>query len=232
MRFSPILLVHICTGIIAVLFGSVALLVRKGGHRHRLTGDVFAIAMLMMSASGAYMSFWAWQQVNILAGLFTFYLVSTGWLTVIRKPKATGRAEVGLMLLGLAIVIIALTFALNASHGKGEAPPYVIFGSVALLSTSGDVRMLIRGGVAGGQRLVRHLWRMCFALFIATASFFIGTSGDPVMRRSGLRATLFPESLRQTHLNAVPVLMVVLLTVFWVCRVRFSNAYKKELISK
>ncbi len=202
MRFFPIPLVHICTGIIAVLFGSVALLVRKGGHRHRLTGDVFVIAMLMMSASGAYMSFRASQHLNIVAALFTFYLVSTAWLTVQRKPKETGSVEFGLRLVGFAVGIIALTFAWQAGQGGGESASYLIFASVALLSTSGDVRMLIRGGVAGGQRLVRHLWRMCFALFIATASFFIGTSGDPVMRRSGLRATLFPESVRQILVGA------------------------------
>ena len=111
MRFSPILLLHICVGMIAVVFGSVALLVRKGGHRHRMTGDVFVIAMLLMSASGAYMAFMASQRLNVLAGLFTFYLVSTAWLTVMRRPKETGRVEYGLLLLGLAVVMIAFSFA-------------------------------------------------------------------------------------------------------------------------
>ncbi len=127
MRFSPILLVHICTGIIAVLFGSVALLVRKGGHRHRLTGDIFVIAMLMMSASGAYTSFRASQRLNIVAALFTFYLVSTAWLTVQRKPKEMGSVEFGLLLVGFAVGIIALTFTWQAGHGGGQSASYLIF---------------------------------------------------------------------------------------------------------
>jgi len=108
---------------------------------------------------------------------------------------------------------------------------YIVFGSVALLAASGDVRMLIRGGVAGAQRLVRHLWRMCVALFIATTSFFIGTASDPVLRRTGLRARLFPEAIRKTHLPEVPVLIIVILTIFWLCRVWFTNAYRKPRIS-
>jgi hypothetical protein len=61
---------------------------------------------------------------------------------------------------------------------------YSVWASVAFLSAAGDVRMLVRGGVFGAHRIVRHLWRMCFALFIAAASFFLGQ----------LKA--FPASLR------------------------------------
>ncbi len=77
------------------------------------------------------------------------------------------------------------------------------------------------------QRLVRHLWRTCVALFIATTSFFIGTASDPVLRRTGLRARLFPEAIRKTHLPEVPVVIIVILTIFWVCRVQFTSAYRK-----
>ena len=34
--------------------------------------------------------------------------------------------------------------------------------------------MLMRSGVLGPKRIRRHLWRMCFGLFIATGSFFLG----------------------------------------------------------
>jgi hypothetical protein len=67
---------------------------------------------------------------------------------------------------------------------------------------------------------------MCIALFIAAGSFFLGTASDPVLRRTGLRATLFTPAIRKTHLPEVPVLIIVLLTVFWLCRVWFTKAYK------
>jgi hypothetical protein len=54
--------------------------------------------------------------------------------------------------------------------------------------------MLLRGGVVGTQRVARHLWRMCFGLFIAAGSFFLGPSNRPLRLLSalGLRQHLPP----------------------------------------
>jgi len=84
--------------------------------------------------------------------------------------------------------------------------------------------MLIRGGIFGAQRVARHLWRMGFALFIAAGSFFLGSAS-----KTGLRAQLFTPAIRRTHLPEVPVILVILLTIFWLCRVRFTNAYKRKV---
>jgi uncharacterized membrane protein len=232
MTYSPILIVHICGGIIGVLSGSTALVARKGSHLHRKSGVVFVISMLSMAAAGAYVAFTKSQTPNIIAGVFTIYLVATAWLTVMRKDKEIGSIEVGLLLVGLAAGTSSLSFGWQAAHSptgsedRGLAVPYFLFGSVAVLATAGDIRMLIRGGVAGAKRLVRHLWRMCIALFIAAGSFFLGMSNDPVLRRTGLRATLFTPAIRKAHLPEVPVLIIVILTVFWLCRVWFAKAYK------
>ena len=230
MTYSPALLVHIGAGIIGVLSGSTALVVRKGGRLHRASGDVFVVSMLSMAASGAYMALTLSQRVNVIAGVFTCYLVATAWLTVKRKQNETGLAELGLLLVALAVGIGGLILGWDAANrvtgrNGGAAAGCIIFGSLALLAASGDVRMLLRGGVSGAQRLARHLWRMGFALFIATASFFLGTASDPVLRQTGLRARLFSEAIRRTHLPEVPVILVVVLTIFWLFRVRFANAF-------
>ena len=231
MTYSPVLIVHICGGIIGVLSGSTALAVRKGSRLHRRSGDVFVISMLSMAAAGAYVAFTKSQPTNVMAGVFTFYLVASAWLTVMRKEKETGRIEFGLLLLGLTAAAYSLIFGWEAAHSStgsqaGDSVLLYVFGSVALLSAAGDIRMLIRGGLSGAKRLVRHLWRMCVALFIAAGSFFLGTASDPVLRRTGLRATLFTPAIRKTHLPEVPVLIIVILAIFWLCRVMFTNVYK------
>jgi hypothetical protein len=45
-------------------------------------------------------------------------------------------------------------------------------GTVMAIAAAGDVRVMWSGPLRGGPRLARHLWRMCFALFIAAGSFF------------------------------------------------------------
>lgn len=233
MMYSPVLLIHICGGIIGVLSGSTALVVRKGSLWHRRSGDVFVISMLSMAAGGAYVAFTKSQPPNIIAGVFTFYLVATAWLTVTRKEKETGRIEFGFLLIGLAAATSGLILGWQAAHSamgseaRGLVGPYAVLGSVAALAVTGDTRMLIRGGVSGAKRIMRHLWRMCFALLVATASFFLGNADDPVLRRTGLRATLFTPAIRRTHLPEVPVFIILGLTMFWVCRVMFTDAYKK-----
>jgi hypothetical protein len=225
MTYTPMLVVHIAGGAVAVLAGLTALVVRKGSRLHRRSGDVFTIAMLFMAAGGAYIAWRKSQPFNVFAGTFTFYLVATAALVVLRKPKQNGRVEFVLLLVALAAGFTALAFAFRA-HTKGDVIGYSIFAVISLLSASGDIRMLIRGGVSGVQRLVRHIWRMGFALFIAAGSLFLGTASDPVLRRTGLRATIFTKEIRATHLPQVPVIIIVVLTIFWIFRIRFAKAYK------
>jgi hypothetical protein len=101
-------------------------------------------------------------------------------------------------------------------------------GSVCLLAAAGDVRMLVRGGVFGAKRIARHLWRMCFGLFIAAGSFFLGPSNRPLRLLStvGVGKYLSP-ALFGTTLYLVLTILPLILLIFWLLRVRFANAYRK-----
>jgi hypothetical protein len=110
--------------------------------------------------------------------------------------------------LGLACVIIAASALAGSGLPAGFAYPLVMFGVVALLASNGDRRTLRAGGLKGGPRLARHLWRMCFALFIAALSFFFG------------QAQVIPEPLRIRPLLALPILAVLLTMFYWLWRVR------------
>lgn len=92
---------------------------------------------------------------------------------------------------------------------------YFFMSSVALLAGVGDIRMLMRCGVLGTKRIVRHLWRMCFALFIATGSFFLGQGSK-----------VFPAFIIKSNVLFVPAILPLFLLIFWLSRVRFTNAYK------
>jgi hypothetical protein len=94
MRFSPILLFHICAGTLGLLSGAVAIFFRKGSPRHALAGKVFVISMLSMAASGAFMAVLKSQPGNVVGGTFTFYLVATAWLTARRADGKTTTFEI------------------------------------------------------------------------------------------------------------------------------------------
>jgi cobalamin synthase len=94
------------------------------------------------------------------------------------------------------------------------AIPFFIFGSVALLSSIGDFRMMRSGGVhaiRGAPRVARHLWRMCLALLIAAFSFFLG------------QAQVIPKPFRIVPLLMIPPLLVLATLLYWVWRVRIRR---------
>ena len=76
---STALLIHIGAGLVALMAGAAALTVKKGRGWHKRSGIVFAIAMLCMTAMASYLSISVPDFGNLPGGLFTAYLVATGW---------------------------------------------------------------------------------------------------------------------------------------------------------
>lgn len=228
MTDSPTLVLHIAGGMAGLASGMAAILATKGSRFHRSAGKVFVVSMLVMGAFGAYAGFLKSQHFNVLAGIFTCYLVASAWLTVARKARETGVTELVLLMLAVAAGALSSMFGWAGATGVRGGPfaGYFVFAAIAFVFAAFDVRMLVRGGVSGAGRIARHLWRMGIALFVAAGSFFLGTASDPVLRRSGLRATMFTPEIRATHLPELPVLLIIGLTLYWLCRVLFTSQYK------
>jgi hypothetical protein len=205
-----------------MLSGFVAVFLRKGSRPHGLAGNVFVISMMSLSTTGVYLAVLKHQPGNILGGALTFYLVATAWITARRREEKTGILDWSALLVVLTVAAVNLTYGIEAAISptglKYEYPagPYFFLGSIAVLATLGDVRMLVRGGISGTQRLARHLWRMCFALFIAAASIFLA------------RQQVFPAILQKTGVLVFLSILPLILMIFWLFRVRFAKAYKRR----
>ena len=207
---------------------------RKGSPRHVLAGKVFVASMLTMGVFAVYLAITRNQPNNIGGGILTVYLIGTAWLTARRRDGETSRFDWVVLLIPLALGILywmtGLKVVRSGASSLDGVPVGMIFfmGSVCLLAGAGDVRMLVRGGVFGAKRIARHLWRMCFGLFIAAGSFFLGPSNRPLRLLStvGLGKYLSPAFF-STSLYLFLTLLPLILLVFWVVRVRFTNAYRK-----
>jgi uncharacterized membrane protein len=219
------LVVHIVAGGLALVFGYVALFSAKGATRHRKSGMGFVYAMLTMALVGATIAA-AWNKApvaNVPIGLLTSYLVITGLATV-RPPSAgSRRLELGLMLVAWSVSVALFVFGVEAlASPRGTlqgmpASPFFVFGLVALLAGVGDFRLMRSGGVQtlrGAPRLVRHLWRMSFALLIAAFSFFLG------------QAKVIPTPIRIVPLLVIPPLVVLATMLYWLWRVRSRHTVR------
>jgi hypothetical protein len=212
--YTALIMLHICGAIVGLLSGFTAMAFRKGSGLHGAAGNVFFVSMLSMSAAGAYMAaFLKPNNGNVMGGVLTFYLVATGWMAARRRDREVGIFDLSALLVALAIGAAAVTWGLEAARSqtglKDGYPPflYFVFGSIALLFAASDVRMVVRGGVVGAQRMARHLWRMCLALLFAMVSFYPS------------RAHLFPRWFNDTNLLYVPHVLLIGATFFWLVRV-------------
>jgi uncharacterized membrane protein len=208
------LMVHILAGTVAVLLGFVALYAAKGGTLHRRSGILFVYLMVAMATLGMVITIvrGVAPVANIPAGLLTISLVVTA-LTTMRPDAGARWVDVGMMLVLFAVGVASLAFGGLAVANGGRldgipAVPLFMFGVVGLLAAAGDLRVLRSGARRGAARLARHLWRMCFALFVASLSF----TGQ-------LPKRFIPKEHHHPVLFALPTLAVLVTMLYWLIRI-------------
>lgn len=210
--------IHIAAGGLAIVLGAIALSVKKGGPLHRRSGRLFVYAMLVMGTTAAILEFlktpnWA----NVFVALMTAYFVGTALVTVRPASPWTRRIHGAALTvaLGLALVdILGGVKACKSPRGILNGAPYPMFfflATIMILAAAGDLRALRFGMPRGGPRLARHLWRMCFALFIAAGSFF------SIRARV---AKILPGPFTTGPMRALPILVLFGAMLYWLWRVR------------
>lgn len=208
-----VLIFHIAAGTLAVLSGVAALVFRKGGRVHRGAGIVFVFAMAAMGVTAAIVG--ADEPSNAVAGVLVIYFATTAWLTV--KRREGHLFEIGAFLLAASVAGLGFWSAyLIATGARTAANPYILYASLFVnsaiaLAAFGDLSVAIRGGIAGAQRIARHLWRMCFALFIAVGSF------------SAQGVDALPASVPGPQILLVSILIVLSTMIYWLVRVLFTK---------
>lgn len=214
--------VHIIAGSIAIIAGFISVFALKGAKIHRKSGMIFAYSMLVLSITGAVIATLKHQPANIIGGSLAFYVVITAVLTVRPRDRGSRWIDAGALLIGVSVGGFAMKTgldALNTPTGTLNGVPagmMFFFGAVALLAAVGDLRVLLVGRLQGAQRIARHLWRMCFSLFVASGSFFLG------------QAKVIPKPIRILPLLAIPALLPLVLLLYWLARVLFTQWYRRR----
>ena len=220
LAMSPLLPIHIAAGSVGIVTGSIALFAVKGATLHRRIGLAFVIAMSVMATTAIAISLWPPANPgNVLQGMLTIYLAVSALYAVRPRDASKRRIEAGGLAVALAIATTHLTLGTSALRsgsliGGYSAPMFFVFGSIALLAAVGDVRTLRAGELRAPSRMARHLWRMCFALFIANGSFFLGQADE------------FPEALRIWPVLAALALFPLVMMLYWLWRVRLRRSLR------
>lgn len=208
---------HIAAGLLALPAGAMAIAARKGGRFHVRAGNVFFAAMLVLGVTAAVLEpFRTPTPGSPVAGLVVVYFVATSWVAARRRDGATGKFEILAcsVALGTGALLAWGAFNGDASTPVGAGPAFAMAG-LCFVAGLLDLNAVLREKLTQAQRIARHLWRMCFAFFIATGSFFIG------------QQDILPASVRGS-----PVLLVLgfapfAVMAFWLVRLRFAKTLRQ-----
>lgn len=160
--------------------------------------------------------------ISVVVGALVCYLVATAYRAGSVRARAWDARDVALMGVGFAIAVYAFINGVELSRlGAGTkveypAPLFYTFGAIAFVGALLDLRMIVAGGVRGKHRFARHIWRMGVAMYFATAAFFLG------------QTKVLPTVLQPIGIAGIPVLLVVMLTFFWLARVLFFKWQMKR----
>jgi hypothetical protein len=216
---DAILPVHIVAGTLSVLGGAAALILGKGGRAHRAAGTLFVVSMVIMAVTAAQIG--SDDPGNTVAATLTIYMIATAWVTVRRKDKRAGIFEVAAFIVAIFAAISVYYGAFRIASGAVEAENPFIFGVTLILGTAlalaalGDISVVLRRGISGAQRIARHLWRMCFGLFIAVGSF----------AAQGVDA--LPAGLPRGEMLMAAMALVLGAMFYWLVRVLFTRWYAR-----
>ena len=216
---GALLWAHIAGGAIGMVTGVVALAVRKGQRVHRAAGSVFFMAMFVAYAIGAGVAPFldTGQRPNLVAGILALYLLVSGAVAARRRDARAGAPEVIGLIVALSITAAGVIFmrmgAASPSGTVDGSPPqaFLLFTIAGAFAAAGELNFLVRRQLSNVSRIARHLWRMCFSLFIASGSFFLG------------QQQVFPEALQSSILLPVLALSPLPVMLFWLGKVRFDD---------
>jgi hypothetical protein len=189
---NPFLFPHIAAGLVAILAGTAAVAVRKGGRWHVVAGTWFFAAMLVL------------------------YFAATSWMTARRRDGTTGKFEIVACVAALGLAAAMLWGAVSGSSRTPVGPgPVYALAVLCLIAGLLDLNVILRKKMTAVQRISRHLWRMCFAFFIVTGSFFLG------------QQKVMPVAVRGSPILFVLAFAPFAVMLFWLIRLRFAKAIKK-----
>jgi hypothetical protein len=215
---SPEGLFHAAAGTIGIVTGIIALFTLKGGRTHIIAGRIFVTSIVIAAVSAVWLAIKSEEFGFIGAGALVVYFMLTAWMAVRHRENQSGWFEIGAFLVAAAGAGVMYVAWLEARQHPAlfNGLPILIFAIVASLCALGDLSVVLRRGLAGKQRIMRHLWRMHLGFFAAVGSFFPG------------QLEMFPawiQNIRPIILLFIPPFSVAGIMLVWLAYVIFSKRF-------
>lgn len=156
-----LLVVHILSGILALISAAMAVVSKKGQKLHILTGRTYFWSMLMIFLTALPMAVLTSDIFLFLISIFSFYLAFSGRRFAQNRtgvPKKIDWASVGLLLLSaLGMFLLAGWYFLE---DNSQYIILTVFGIISIAIGGLDLSHFRHNSATGKVRISRHLTNM------------------------------------------------------------------------
>jgi len=174
---TPLRLIHITAGTIALVLAPLAMLTVKGGRAHRLWGKIYFWAMAVVAVTAVVLALWRPQIFLALLAVFSFYMAFSGYRALSRKRPLESQGAAALdwtaalvtLVVSAALVVLGLVRPGPAWQRLGIVP--VVFGALGMLLAGLDIAKFVRPPADRNAWWFAHM-RGMLGSYIATVSAF------------------------------------------------------------
>ncbi len=175
MQHETILLLHSILGVIVFTTGILQILLKKGGATHKIIGQAYLYAWLLLLISGAYLG----GLLITIIGIFGFYFALTGSRIGHLKNKGITLFDKAIFSTGGLVAISMLYYAITLilKGEKSYSIIFTVFGGLFLFQTVQDIAKYIfdkplKKQIYGkSDWYFEHFTRMCISFIAAVTAF-------------------------------------------------------------
>lgn len=173
------LFMHVVAGFTALVAGIPALASRKGGKRHRFSGKIYVIAMLVVAFSSFLLALIRFNPFLFMVGVFTLYMTVTGYRGLYRKQKNQSKKLEWVLIIFsflMAGYMLIKTFSMLDKSYQGFMPVVIVFSAILLVFIIKDILIYLgKIKMNANKWLLYHIGRISGA-YIATFTAFMVTN--------------------------------------------------------
>jgi uncharacterized membrane protein len=178
MLFTIILIIHVISGFLGLLLGSIVLLRKKGDPIHKKIGAIFTYAMVSTGLCAFILSYLHPNFFLFIVGVFTIYLSISGYRMIGlknvhegQKPKAFDTfISIAMLLASLTFIAIGILYLVK---GNEFGLVFTLFGLISIRLCYSDLKAY-RGKVTDKLYwLKNHIGRMTGAYIAAFTAFIV-----------------------------------------------------------
>jgi uncharacterized membrane protein len=176
--FKTFLVLHIVTGTLGLISGTINIIGKKGGKIHQIVGQIFLYSMLAVSISAFVLSIIHPNYFLFIVGVFTLYLVSSGTRYLHLKQLYKGQKpkfiDWFLTYFMLVFGILFIAFGVyHIFHRQIFGIVFITFGGIGLKMVMADFKNYKGKSVIVNVWMTAHIQRMIGAYIAALTAFLV-----------------------------------------------------------